>query len=170
MVKMLHYYFYYLFAFNTWRWLGRNVIQSQSGCRLLCILSRSTCMLPDASQDPTIRHILNDVASHHSPRTVPKNYYTYGPGPASRRTYWKIRISHQWKKTKAKKNWNGENSLGIGASMTFVWTWLLLLLLPCSGSCFKCSPLVGFVVSVYAKNLSTVYGPAGRLLLFLVLK
>lgn len=39
-----------------------NVIQSQSGCRLLCILSRSTCMLPDASQDPTIRHILNDVA------------------------------------------------------------------------------------------------------------
>lgn len=88
MVKMLHYYFYYLFAFNTWRrrrlrlrkaspsrervWPGvggkgmgngaGNVIQSQSGCRLLCILSRSTCMLPDASQDPTIRHILNDVA------------------------------------------------------------------------------------------------------------
>jgi len=56
MVKMLHYYFYYLFAFNTsrrgrrrWRWRCRkatttmartNVIQSQSGCRLLCILSR----------------------------------------------------------------------------------------------------------------------------------
>jgi len=52
MVKMLHYYFYYLFAFNTSR-RGRrrkatptmamartNVIQSQSGCRLLCILSR----------------------------------------------------------------------------------------------------------------------------------
>jgi len=53
-------------ATATGKATGTNVIQSQSGCRLLCILSRSTCMLPDASQDPTIRHILNDVASSSS--------------------------------------------------------------------------------------------------------
>lgn len=59
----------------AWAW-ATNVIQSQSGCRLLCILSRSTCMLPDASQDPTIRHILNDVASSHPSFPSARNYYT----------------------------------------------------------------------------------------------
>lgn len=65
---------------------GWNVIQSQSGCRLLCILSRSTCMLPDASQDPTIRHILNDVsvaiaiAIAVSVNVPSRNYYAWSLG------------------------------------------------------------------------------------------
>lgn len=187
MVKMLHYYFYYLFAFNTWRrrrlrlrkaspsrervWPGGrgmgngagNVIQSQSGCRLLCILSRSTCMLPDASQDPTIRHILNDVAIAVAVVSVnvssrPKllclslgRLHVALIEKFASQSRPKAEKRKQIKREKWKKNFFGHlsfddfrlASIGSGwAGTALAWPGLSSSLSSwwsCTGSCFKCS-------------------------------